>query len=394
MPARIFSIRFSVCFAFIALTSGMQLPFLPLWLASRSLNTGEIATVLGAMTACRIFAIPLAAYLADFHIPRRTLIIAFGFASFLSYAALGAAHGFMAILCFSVLVSFCNSPVFILAEGFSSEASAAHGVDYGRIRLWASLSFLAGSFGGGILLTVFPISGLILIMMVAQGIAAMVFLLLPEDPVQREISKQEAGLIASLGGLMSGGFLLLLAAASLGQSSHAMLYSFAPVHWDHLGFSKIMIGSFWAASIFAEVTLFLFGRVLVGRFGPQMLVIGGAAGGALRWLFMSFDMGYAATMAAQMGHAVSFAMLHLGTMHYMQKTVLSHLRNSAQGLYSACSGGIAMSVMMWFSGTLYGPLQGRTYLVMMAVSLCALSFALALRRLTPKALPELFASRH
>ncbi len=394
MPARIFSIRFSVCFAFIALTSGMQLPFLPLWLANRGLGTGEIATVLGAMTACRIFAIPLAAYLADFHVPRRSLIITFGFAAFLSYAALGAAQGFTQVLFFAVFVSFCNSPVFILAEGFSSEASAAHGVDYGRIRLWASLSFLTGSLGGGVLLTVFPMSSLMLIMMVAQGVAAMVFLLLPDDPVQRQPARQAAaGPVAGFGGLMSGGFLLLLAAASLGQSSHAMLYSFAPVHWDHLGFTKLMIGSFWAASIFAEVTLFLFGRTLVGRFGPQMLVIGGVAGGALRWLLMSFDMGYGFTMITQMGHAVSFAMLHLGTMHYMQKTVPPHLRNSAQGLYSACSGGIAMSVMMWFSGRLYEPLQGRTYLVMMAVSLCALSFALALRRLTPRALPEMAASR-
>jgi MFS transporter, PPP family, 3-phenylpropionic acid transporter len=393
MAARIFSIRFSLCFAFIALSSGLQLPFLPLWLSNRGLTTAEIALVLGAMTATRIFAIPFAAYLADFHFPRRTLIIAFGFASFLSYAALGVAHGVTQILFFGVLVSFCNSPVFILAEGFSSEASAAHGVDYGRIRLWASLSFLTGNLGGGVLLTIFPIGNLMLIMMTAQGVAAMVFLLLPEDPVARAPRQVHIGAFSSIGQLMSGGFLLLLAAASLGQSSHAMLYSFGPVHWDQQGFSKMMIGSFWAASIFAEVNLFLFGKRLIERFGPQMLVIGGAAGGALRWFLMSFDLNYSATLVVQMGHAISFAMLHLGTMHYMLKTVPPHLRNSAQGIYSACSGGIAMCVMMWFAGKLYEPLQGRTYLVMMAVSLCAMSFALALRRLTPRALPELATSR-
>jgi MFS transporter, PPP family, 3-phenylpropionic acid transporter len=393
MAARIFSFRFSLCFAFIALSSGLQLPFLPLWLDGKGLSTAEIATVLGAMTACRIFAIPFAAYLADFHVPRRTLIILFGFASFLSYALLGAAEGFTQILWLALIVSFCNSPVFILAEGFSSDASAVHGVDYGRIRLWASLSFLAGNLGGGALLTVFPIASLMTIMMVAQGVAAAVFLLLPDDPVRREPPVGGEPAFAGFGQLAAGGFLLLLMAASLGQSSHAMLYSFGPVHWDGQGFSKLMIGSFWAASIAAEVVLFMFGRRLVESFGPQMLIVGGTAGGALRWLLMSFDLGYAATMLVQAGHALSFAMLHLGTMHYMQKTVPAHLRNSAQGLYSACSGGVAMSVMMWFSGKLYGPLQGGTYLIMMAVSLCALSFALALRRLTPTGQGALAPSR-
>jgi MFS transporter, PPP family, 3-phenylpropionic acid transporter len=393
MPARNFSLRFSLCYAFIAISSGLQLPFLPLWLADKGLATAEIATVLGAMTAARIFAVPLAAYLADFHINRRTLIIAYGVASFLAYGALGFAHGFPQILAFAMLTSICNAPIFILAEGFSSEASAAHGVDYGRIRLWASLSFLAGNLGGGALLTVLPISSLAAIMAVAQGIAACVFWLLPEDPVKHRAAHDEPQTISSYGQLLTGGFLLLMAAASFGQASHAMLYSFGPVHWDHLGFGKLAIGSFWAASIFAEVLLFLLGRKLVDRFGAQALIIGGTTGGALRWFLMSFDLGYWATAVVQMGHALSFAMLHLGTMHYMLKTVPPHLRNSAQGIYSAASGGIAMCVMMWFSGKLYGPLQGQTYLVMLAVSLCAVSFALQLRRLNPTALPELSTSR-
>jgi MFS transporter, PPP family, 3-phenylpropionic acid transporter len=394
MPARIFSLRLSVCFAFVAISSGLQLPFLPLWLADRGLAAGEIATVLGAMTACRIVAIPFAAYLADFHVNRRLLIIAFGFASFLAYAALGVAQGFHQILAFGILTSFCNAPIFILAEGFSSEGSAAHGVDYGRIRLWASISFLAGNLSGGLLLTLFSVGSLLLIMMVAQGISACVFLLLPEDPSRkREAVPGPPRSLAAMPALFSGGFLLLLMAASLGQSSHAMLYSFGPVHWAALGFSTFSIGSFWAASIFAEVMLFMFGRNLIERFGAQLLIIGGAAGGAMRWLLMSFDPGYAATALIQMGHAISFAMLHLGTMHYMLASVPPHLRNTAQGLYAACSGGIAMSIMMWSTGRLYGAMEGQTYLVMMAVSLCAVSAALALRRLSPTAQAAPAASR-
>ena len=45
-----------------------------------------------------------------------------------------------------------------------------------------------------------------------------------------------------------------------------------------------------------------------------------------------------------------------------------------------------MSGMMAVSGLLYGELLGGTYLVMAAVSLAALSFAVGLKRLSPTTL--------
>ena len=106
--------------------------------------------------------------------------------------------------------------------------------------------------------------------------------------------------------------------------------------------------------------------------------------GFLRWVFMSHDFGFAVSAILQSLHAVSFTLLHLGTMHYIRLTVPQGLRNSAQGLYAAFSGGIAMSGVMAVSGMLYGQLLGGTYLVMAVASLAALSFAFALRRVSPK----------
>ena len=106
----------------------------------------------------------------------------------------------------------------------------------------------------------------------------------------------------------------------------------------------------------------------------------------MRWLVMAQDVGLAVTFIMQGFHAVSFALVHLGTMYYIRQTVPAGLRNSAQGLYAAFAGGIAMSSTMWLSGLLYGELLGKTYLVMAAVSLAALSFALALKRISPTTL--------
>jgi PPP family 3-phenylpropionic acid transporter len=389
MPARIFGLRFSIFYAFLTIGNGMQLPFLPLWLHAKGLTVGEIALVIAGMTASRFVAIPLAAYFADRHRNRRALIILFSFASSFGYLLLALSNGFTQIFPSAIFASMCISPIFTLAESFSVDGSAHHGLDYGRLRLWASLSFLSGNLGAGALLLYLPINSLIFLIAVAQGVSSLVAFILPADPVARQpmqLSERPANIFNAFRLLMTGGFVIFIVAVSLGQSTHAMLYSFGPVEWDRHGYDEFTIGCFWAISIVGEVTLFGFSNALVNRFGAINLILLGISGGFLRWLFMSHDFGLVVSSVLQSFHGISFAMVHLGTMHYIRLTVPQGLRNSAQGLYAAFSGGIAMSGMMAVSGLLYGQLLGGTYLVMAAVSLAALSFAVGLKRLSPTTL--------
>ncbi len=386
MPAKIFSLRFSVFYAFMAIGAGIQLPFLPLWLHARGLTIGEIAIVVAGMTAMRILAIPLAGFVSDRYRNRRSIIILCGFAAFAAFLMLAFAASFWLILSFSLLASFCWAPVFPLAEGFSVDGSAAHQIDYGRMRLWASLSFLAGSLGGGLLLQLLPINSVVFLMAGAQGISALAGLLLPDDPEidARVLANRKPVNLAHIARfLMAGSFVLFVTAVGLGQASHGMLYSFGPVHWHDLGFDKLTIGGFWAVSIAAEVLLFAFSQNLVTRIGPINLIIAGISGGAFRWLVMASEFGLGITFATQALHAVSFAMLHLGAMHYIRVNVPQGLRNSAQGLYAAMSGGIAMSAVMGLTGMLFEQLHGTTYLAMAGISLVALGLGLALKRLSP-----------
>jgi PPP family 3-phenylpropionic acid transporter len=389
MPARIFGLRFSVFYAFLTIGTGIQLPFLPLWLHGKGLGVAEIAVVIAGMTASRFVAIPLAAYFADRYRNRRSLIILFSFASAFGYFLLAISDGLAQILPCAIFAALCISPIFTLTESFSVDGSAHHGLDYGRLRLWASISFLGGNLGAGALLLYLPISSLIYLIALAQGVSSLIAFLLPPDPVlgrPLHLSERPGNILKAFRLLMTGGFVIFILAVSLGQSSHAMLYSFGPVEWDRLGYDKFTIGSFWAISILGEVSLFAFSNALVNRFGAFNLMLMGISGGFLRWLLMSHDFGLMLSAGLQSLHGISFAMLHLGTMHYIRLTVPLGLRNSAQGLYAAFSGGIAMSGMMALSGALYGHLLGGTYLVMAAVSLAALSFAFALKRISPTTL--------
>jgi len=71
MPSRNFSLRLSLFNAVLFLGSGIQLPFLPLWLKDRGLPDVQVALVVALMMAVRILGIPLGTFIADLTQRRR-----------------------------------------------------------------------------------------------------------------------------------------------------------------------------------------------------------------------------------------------------------------------------------------------------------------------------------
>lgn len=389
MTPAAFSTRFSAYYALLMIGMGVQLPFLPLWLHARGLAVTEIALILAAAMASRTIGTPLAAFVADRYQNRRFLIRACATSSFLAYSLLVFMHGFWPIFTVAVLAAFLFAPVFPLSETYAVDGATSRGLDYGRIRLWASLSFLAGSLGGGILLEALPADAAAILLALAQGLAMLSTLLIPREMGEMEgaVKRTGAAWPDVRRHLLVPAFLVFLAAVSLTQSSHAMLYTFGSVYWQDLGYSKVMIGLFWTIGVTCEVTFFAFSNVVLARYGAVLLICAGASGGVLRWMLMAQALPFLPMAATQTLHFISFAMTHLGTMHYLRLTIPAEVRNLAQGLYVALSSGVLMSVMAWASGPLYGSLGGGAYYAMAALALASLAFSLMLLRINPRALP-------
>lgn len=385
MTARAFSTRFSAAYALMMLGSGVQLPFLPLWLAAKGIDVSGIALIIGGMMAIRTASSPLFAWLADHLGKRRVVIRACAVLAFLAYLSLGFMDGFWPIAMIALLAAFFFAPVFPLSEGFSIDASAALGLDYGRMRLWASLSFLAGSLGSGVILTRLDALDTAWLLAGAQGLTVVAALLLPREPeALKARRKPSTSAIGARRFLFASSFPLFLLAAGLAQSSHAMLYSFSSVHWHNLGFGPFIIGVLWSFAVITEVALLAFSNAVIQRFGPGRVFVMGIVGGFTRWVLMAFATSLPLMMALQMLHAASFALTHLGTMHMIRLMVPEHMRNRAQGIYSALSGGVLMSGAIWLSGPVFKSYGGLAYLVMAAMSVVSLGLALTLLRVSPR----------
>lgn len=382
MTARAFSLRFSAAYAFMMLGSGVQLPFLPLWLSAKGISVGGIAFIVAGMMAVRVFGAPLFAWAADHFGHRRTVIRCCAIAAFLAYAAMAMLDGFWPIALAALLAGFLFSPVFPLSEGFSVDASAALGLDYGRMRLWASLSFLSGSIISGALLKVLDPLDAAWILAAAQGLSVISTFLLPPEPdsLRRKSGAPQGGVLRLL---FYSSFALFILVAGLAQASHGMNYAMGSLHWMSLGFDTLMISVLWTAAVLSEVTLLAFSNAVMKRFGAVNLFMIGIFGGFIRWIAMAFFTSFPVLLAFQTLHAASFALTHLATMHLIRRMVPAHARNRAQGLYAAMSGGVLLASTSWFSGHLFEAMQGKAYLAMAALSALSLAGALMLFRVSP-----------
>ncbi len=385
MTVRRFSLRFSLAYALMMLGSGVQLPFLPLWLSAKGIDAPGIAFIVAGMMAIRVASAPLFAWLADHLRLRRQVILSCSVAAFVAYGLLGLMDGFWPIAAMALLASFFFAPIFPLSESYSVDASAALGLDYGRIRLWASLSFLAGSLGAGVLLMRLDALDTAWLLAGSIGLTVVSALLLPPEPeVMKTVKPKSASSLGAARFLFATSFPVFLLAAGLAQASHGMMYSFSSMHWQSLGFSPLVIGIMWTVAVLAEVLLLAFSNRVIERFGPGSIFLAGIAGGILRWLLLAFVESLPLLLLFQMLHAASFAMTHLGTMHMIRLMVPERLRNRAQALHSALSGGVLTSLSMWLSGPLFHNFGSKAYLVMGGFSLAALLIALPLLRVNPR----------
>ena len=384
MPAHNFSLRLSLFNAVVFLGSGIQLPFLPLWLKEKGLPDSEVALVMALMMAVRIIGIPLGTFAADLTQRRRAVIIACAAGTFIAYGLLSMMSGFWPILVMALLAAALMAPIIPLTEVMAVEGSQRFGLDYGRIRLWASLSFLTGSFAGGALLEIVPVGSVILLIAGAQGLGALFALQLPNDKAIRPARHDPVRITSVLAVVMTLPFLLFLLAAGLGQASHGFLYAFGSVYFVDIGLSKFTIGKLWAVSVLMEVLMFAFSNRFHRQFGSVGLIMLGTALGALRWTATGLEPPLAVLFMVQALHAGSFGFTHLGTMHFIRERVPENMRNSVQGLYSVLSSGVLLSSTMWASGTLYGALGGGAWFVMAGYAGVAFLFALCLKLLSPR----------
>jgi len=350
-------VRLAFFFTAFFFVVGIQLPFWPVWLTAKGLGPTEIGLLMAISIAAKVIANPLAAHLADRRGERRRPMVMLAVASLASFAQFGWVNGFWPILVVSVMFFMCWPPIMPLGESLTMITVHREGLDYGRIRLWGSLSFIAMAAISGRILVEEPPEIIFWMVLSAIAFAIVACTLVPDSRPERTTSTEAPIRLV----LKNRRFVLFLFAAALIQGSHAVYYAFGTLHWQAAGYSDDLIGGLWAEGVIAEIILFAFGNKVVRHVGAERLILLGALAAAIRWTVTGFTDALPVIICAQTLHAFTYGATHLGAIHFVARVVAPSMSATAQSLYAAAVMGLGLGLMLLISGELYGRFGGGAY---------------------------------
>ncbi|MCF6200030.1 MAG: 3-phenylpropionate MFS transporter [Hyphomicrobiaceae bacterium] len=379
------ALRLASFYGAIFLLIGIFMPFFPVWLKSRQLGEVEISIILAAPLLSRILFTPLISFFADHLGERRRVLIGLSWGSFIALLAFIPTQGFWPLLFIAISFGIFWTSIMPLTEAIAMTQVREQGLDYGRIRLWGSLSFIAATLVAGLFVDLWGEASILYMMLAAMATTILAAYALPFEIRKKQLADTTPlppiHWRDALKLMHSKLFILFLLTSAGIQATHAVYYSFGTLHWQSLHMAAGLIGALWAVGVLAEVTLFAWSNAVIKRLGPTRLLILAALGAVVRWTLTAFDPPLALLFLVQVLHAASFGAAHLGAIHFIAQAVPEQYSATGQGLYAAFAMGIIMGLMTSISGTLYAGLGGQAYLVMALLGALSLVGALVLDRL-------------
>ncbi|SFV38572.1 MFS transporter, PPP family, 3-phenylpropionic acid transporter [Hyphomicrobium facile] len=374
-----FAVPVALFYAALFVVYGTNVPFMPVWLDWRGLSPAEISIIVATPLFLRLFVTPVIAMAADREWAHRRYLIILAWLTLGFVLALAASQSFGGILLFATLLMLCNSTIMPLIETIAVNGMRHRGLHYGRVRLWGSLSFVAASFAGGVVINAYGGGAGVWLIAFGCGLTVLAGHFLPAEdrpdaPAKPSVPLWQGEALRDL--MRQRKFLVFLVAAGLAIASHAAFYTFGILIWNQQGLSAAWSGSLWAIGVFAEVLLFSVSGSVIQRFGAAQLIALGAAAAILRWLVMAFDPPLAVLLPLQILHGLTYGATHIGAIHFIHDTVDREKQGTAQALYATMSSGVAMGCSTLIAGWAYARGGSMSYLAMVAISIVSLAAGL------------------
>ncbi|HET7884898.1 MAG TPA: MFS transporter [Bradyrhizobium sp.] len=361
--SRRFARRLALFYAAIFALFGCQLPFFPVWLRATGIDAAWIGLISAVPAVTRFTVLPILTSLAERHAAVRGAMIATAIVTAFGFAIVGTQHLPFAVFLAYAVTAVAWTPTLPLTDAYALRGVVRYRLDYGPMRLWGSAAFIVGALGCGWLVDLIEARHLIWIIAGVGALGAVAsFGLKPLDGIKAHASAPQG----STALLRDRGFLGIIAASALIQSSHSTYYVFGSITWQAAGFGGLTIAALWTFGVIAEIVVF----AISPRFTlqPSTLVMIGGIGAVARWLITAQEPPVAALVLVQLAHGMSYGLTQLGTMGLMVRHVPVPVITRAQGYLAACSGIVSSSASI-VSGMLYARYGHGAYYAMAIMAL-------------------------
>jgi PPP family 3-phenylpropionic acid transporter len=369
VPFRLAAFYFAY-FAFV----GVGLAYLPVYLAARGLDAGEISFLVALPYLARVVAPAAWGWLADVTGWRRGIVVFACAASAAGFALMPWTSGAAALAVVIAAMSLLSSSAVPLVEAITLASLAGQPGRYGPIRLWGSVGFIVAMLGGGAWLDLRPALTVPHVICALALVSLACALALPPG-ARRAHPTGEAPRLA-------GGVVALLAAGFCMATAHGTLYTFFTLHLERAGFSGIVIGGLWTLGVLAEILVFLYLPALFRRFDLSAILLASLAIAVIRflaigWLAPSLWL----LVPVQLMHAATFGAFHAASVAGVHRVFPESAQARGQTLFSSLSygaGGAAGALIAGWTWQAWG--AGMAFSASAAAALVGACFAWRLRR--------------
>lgn len=347
---------------------GLFAPYLSLWLNGRGFSPSEIGVLISPLQWSRVVGPPTWGWMADHAEGRHgvaRLIQVSAVLAVISSLLLLFDLDFWGIFLVLSLMSFFLSGQVPIAESMAMQATKGNLRQYGTMRIWGSLGFIAAVTAAGPWFDWVGIRWLPLTLSLSLLIVTVVTFQLPHREVHdlsptparvRDMLKQKR-----IQYFLLASFLMLLA--------HAPLYTLFSLWLFEQGFSRTEIGLLWALGVVAEIVMFrvqhkIFSRFSVGQCWSIAYLVT-----AVRFLMIAFSGGSVVVIIlAQLFHAVTFGLHHSASMSLIRDWFPPQAQARGQAFYTMAAYGLGGSLGGIASGWVWEAVSPESSFVVSAIA--------------------------
>jgi len=341
---------------------GIFLPFWWIWLTGQGVTTEQVGVLFSIALVLRfVSSLTVLPQVSSSNGMFRLMRI-LAFITLISFASLFYLHGYIWLATLTLLVNFMMAPMMPLGDIVGSRLVKQIQLDYGRVRLWGSVSFIIGSTVVGWLIVDFGLQAILALIVLACATLLIITLanLTPQLTDNIESNKGKKTSILKL--LKQPEVILFLLIVGIIQGSHGAYYAFSTIYWDSLGISGSVIAWLWAISVFAEVLILRFNSKLFSKWSIKQMLLLSLIGGVIRWWVLSATGNVYLLALVQTLHGLTFAVTHLAAIRYISQQKASQLV-AYQSLYSGVALGLLMALFTYIAGISFDTLQGDLFLL-------------------------------
>ncbi|MEZ4606621.1 MAG: MFS transporter [Deinococcales bacterium] len=371
--------------------TGAFFPFFSSHLHELSLSSQKIGLIYALLPLMGLFVSPSISMLVDYKAWRvKTLRLGL-LLMMLSALLLSQTQDFKLIFLFFALFSLMNSPVGPISNTIISQLATRHHVEFGRLRLWGSISFASSSLICGYLWRIWGYDLMFVVVAMMLSLAFLVSLSFEEPQMAAKLvqendpqsdpksdlesdlkSSSKSRLLKLWNSLEHKAIFLTLAASSF--LIGAALYIdavYAGMYMERLGGSSLLVGFLFATTAFAEIPGMRYVDKLLKRFGNLQSLLLAYGFIAASYIFSAFAIHPLMLILAYLIKGSGFGLWMVLTIKLIDRLAPYHIATTLQSLITVAAVASAQLIASPLAGLLASYNLRLIYLLSLLLSLAA-----------------------